>query len=134
MLDLEHKYIYDKNFYNNYREQCLSKTYKLVEVLKTYKKNNFKIVSYGASAKGNTILNFIKGDYVDYIVDDNALKCGLYTPGTNILIKNTNSLLEEKNKIAILMLTWNFEKEIKQNISNMNLNIQLEYIQYNNIV
>jgi 2-polyprenyl-3-methyl-5-hydroxy-6-metoxy-1,4-benzoquinol methylase len=134
MLDQEYKYIDDKNFYINYKEQCLNKTYKLVETLKTYKKNNFKIVSYGASAKGNTILNFIKGEYVDYIVDDNPLKCNLYTPGTNILIKSTNSLLEEKNKLAILMLTWNFEKEIKQKITDMNLNIEIEYIQYEKMV
>lgn len=131
MLNIEYKYIEDKNFYSNYREQCLNKTSKLVETLKTYKKNNFKIVSYGASAKGNTILNFIKGNYVTYIVDDNPLKCNLYTPGTNILIKSTSSLLEEKNKIAILMLTWNFEKEIKQKIRDMNLSIEIEYIDYN---
>lgn len=126
----EYKYLYDSSFYYNYRQQCLDNTNKLVYAIKMYKSNNYKIISYGASAKGNTILNFIKDDYVDYIVDDNNLKCGLYTPGTNILIKPSDSLREEKNKIAILMLTWNFEKEIKNKISSMDLNNEVKYIQY----
>lgn len=87
----------------------------------TYKKVNelwnegYKVVGYGAAAKGNTFLNFSLID-LDYIVDDNPLKQGLYSPGSRIPIYSPDKLLEEINKICIVPLAWNFFDEIKQKV------------------
>ena len=43
----------------------------------------YPVIGYGAAAKGNTFLNFTDVK-LDYVIDDNELKQGLYTPGTNI--------------------------------------------------
>lgn len=85
-----------------------------------YKLGGYKIIGYGAAAKGNTLLNFgnIK---LDYIVDDNPLKQGLYTPGTHIPIKNPETLALEMGRVLIVPLAWNFYSEILQKVNGYKL-------------
>jgi len=82
-----------------------------------YKLGEYKIVGYGAAAKGNTLLNFgnIK---LDYIVDDNNLKQGLYTPGTRIPIKSPEVLALETERVLVIPLAWNFYAEILQKVKS----------------
>ena len=75
----------------------------------------YKVIGYGAAAKGNTFLNFSKFN-LDYIVDDNTLKQGLYSPGSKIPICSPDKLLTESDKICIVPLAWNFFDEIKQKV------------------
>ena len=48
---------------------------------------------------------------IDFIVDDNPLKQGLYTPLTHIPILNTNEIYERKPDY-LLILAWNFSEPI----------------------
>jgi 2-polyprenyl-3-methyl-5-hydroxy-6-metoxy-1,4-benzoquinol methylase len=75
------------------------------------------IVGYGAAAKGNTLLNF-GGIDLDYIVDDNPLKQGLYTPGRKIKIVSLGELLviAGSKPIVWVPLSWNFFNEIRSRI------------------
>ncbi|PCI39780.1 MAG: methyltransferase [Elusimicrobia bacterium] len=71
--------------------------------------------AYGASAKGNTLMNFfgIGSDKVPTAIDDNPKKCGLYTPGARMKIVG----IEELKKFDVdylLLLAWNFEAEIRR--------------------
>ena len=54
------------------------------------KKKGKKISVYGASGKGQALLQFSKMDnnMIDFVFDKSKLKQGLFTPGTNIEIKN----------------------------------------------
>jgi nucleoside-diphosphate-sugar epimerase/2-polyprenyl-3-methyl-5-hydroxy-6-metoxy-1,4-benzoquinol methylase len=117
------------DMYKYYATQCISSKYMLIKTLLDHKHRT--IVGYGASAKGNTILNFISdngAEFIDYIVDDNPSKWGLYTPGTNILICSPEKLYEYANlPVSIVMLTWNFEKEIKKKIEKFKIK-DLQYI------
>jgi len=82
------------------------------------KKNNKKIVGFGAPAKATTALNFFGiSDQIDYIIEDNKLKHNKFIPGVLIPIKD-KKVLKEKNAL-ILVLAWNFFKEIKKNNSNL---------------
>lgn len=85
---------------------------KLIDNLRRKKKN---VIGYGASAKGNTMLNYFKIN-LDYIVDDNPLKWGYMTPGRNILINNPQILKSEKNNLYIVILAWNFYNEIVKHV------------------
>lgn len=77
---------------------------------------NGLVVGYGAAAKGNTVLNYGKIK-LDYIVDDNPLKQGLYTPGMKIPIVSLDYINKLNNKnIAWLPLSWNFFNEIQKKI------------------
>lgn len=100
-----------------YSDKCkkiASETYKKVLELK---RKGYKIIGYGAAAKGNTFLNFSK-IHLDYIVDDNPLKHNLYSPGSKIKILSPDALSEEKEKICVVPLAWNFFNEIKENVDS----------------
>lgn len=72
-----------------------------------------RIVAYGASAKGSTLMNTygICADTIDYVVDRSTLKQGHYTPGNHLKIEPPEKLLEDRPDYALL-LTWNFAEEI----------------------
>tara|TARA_Y100000590_G_C15710325_1_gene1010033 strand:- start:557 stop:1780 length:1224 start_codon:yes stop_codon:yes gene_type:complete len=84
-----------------------------VELLLNLKDMGKKIVGYGASTKGNVILQYCKIDsnILDVILDVNKYKNGKYTPGSNIKI------VDEKLKYKIdpdymLVLPWHFKNFI----------------------
>ena len=85
----------------------------LLTLLKQLKEDGKSIVVYGASAKGSTLMNYfgITSDTVEYVVDRSTMKHGFYTPGTGLLIRPVEALLEDQPDYA-LMLTWNFKDEI----------------------
>lgn len=87
----------------------------LRDVLVSLKAKGKRIVVYGASAKGSTLLNTfeISHDLIDFVVDRSTVKQGLYTPGTHFLIQSPDSLLETQPDY-VLLLTWNFADEILQ--------------------
>ena len=84
--------------------------HKLIARLKNKKK---KISVYGASGKGQALLQFSKmnNNFIDFVFDKSKLKQGLYTPGTNIKIKNPK-YISRKNVDYLLILSWNIKKEI----------------------
>ena len=90
------------------------------------KKNNKKLIGYGSPAKATTALNFFGiSNQIDFIIEDNKLKHGKYIPGVNIPIVNKDKV-KDKN-ITIVVLAWNFFKEIIQNnkkLSNNFINIK----------
>lgn len=104
----------DENMLMKYANNANKIVSDLNKTIEAYRKGGYIIVGYGAAAKGNTLLNFGHID-LDYIVDDNALKHGLYTPGMRIEIKHPDYLMEEKNKTIVIPLAWNFYDEIKKN-------------------
>jgi SAM-dependent methyltransferase len=71
--------------------------------------------AYGASAKGNTLLNFygVGADAVPKAIDDNPRKWGLLTPGAHLKIVGIDALKDAKVD-CLLLLAWNFEKEIRR--------------------
>ena len=94
------------------------KVYKIREnVIKNIKKlksKNIKIIGYGAPAKATTALNFFGvSKEIEFIVEDNKLKHNKFVPGVKIPIKN-KSQIKDKNNI-LLILAWNFYKDIKKN-------------------
>jgi hypothetical protein len=71
------------------------------------------IVGYGAPGKGNTLLNYcgIRTDFLDFVVDKNPYKQGMYTPGVHIPILPVEAIDEAKPDY-ILILPWNLKHEI----------------------
>lgn len=85
----------------------------LLAILKKLKGEGKRIVGYGASARGNTLLNYfgIGPELLDYMVDRNTLKQGLYTPGMHIPVFGAEKLLTDKPDY-MLLLAWNFADEV----------------------
>ncbi|MCY9511511.1 class I SAM-dependent methyltransferase [Paenibacillus larvae] len=72
-----------------------------------------QIVGYGAPAKGNTLLNYcgVGKDVIDYVVDRNPYKQGLYLPGTRIPIYPPDRIRETEPDVVIIM-PWNLSDEV----------------------
>lgn len=109
--------------YDNYSKTCLKNAYILREEIHTAANKHRLIIGYGASAKGNTILSACLTEdetkLISFIIDENTLKQDRFTPGTGVVIK-CPFILEGLHKdipLSILMLSWNFEKEIKAKIT-----------------
>jgi len=85
------------------------------------KKENKKIVGYGAPAKATTALNFFGiSKQIDYIIEDNKLKNNKFVPGVLIPIKDKK--YHKDTNSTILVLAWNFFQDIKRNNSNLGKN------------
>lgn len=113
----------------SYAEACKSVSDQTFKTVSELKNQDYKVIGYGAAAKGNTFLNFSKIK-LDYIIDDNPLKQGLYTPGSRIFISSINKLKTETGDICIIPLAWNFFEEIKQRIQNDIQNKSIKFLQY----
>ena len=106
----------DMNTYLAYADHCATIVEDLKQTLYHYRMMDYLIVGYGAAAKGMTLINF--GDLaLDFVVDDNPLKQGLYCPGSNIPVVAIDKLDEfANNKVAFVPLAWNFFTEIRSKI------------------
>lgn len=77
------------------------------------KQDGNTIAAYGAPAKATTLLYHfgIDSSIIDFIVDDNTLKQGLYSPGKHIPILSPEAIYQKKPNYLII-LAWNFTEEI----------------------
>jgi len=129
-IEQEHELgLYKLETYTEYAKKCKQVTIDFNKQINTFKKKKYKVIGYGAAAKGNTFLNFAQVN-LDYIVDDNELKWGLLTPGRNIPIQSPEVLKKENpNKIVIVPLAWNFFNEISKKANEIT-NSKLSFIKY----
>jgi 2-polyprenyl-3-methyl-5-hydroxy-6-metoxy-1,4-benzoquinol methylase len=101
-----------------------------VEILKikinNYKSQDYKIIGFGAAAKGQTLICYSNLD-LDYIVDENPLKIGYHSPKLNIPIFSIDDFINNlrqnlHQKYVLIILAWNFATEIKEKIKKLYYN------------
>lgn len=99
--------------YDRFRRSVEERRDELMELLDGLLERGRRLAGYGASARGNTLLNYygLGPDRLEYIVDRNELKQGLYTPGTHIPVVETGRLVDDRPD-HVLLLAWNFAEEI----------------------
>lgn len=99
--------------YRSFAEQVIETKRKLLDFLIQAKRSGKRIVGYGAPGKGNTLLNFcgIRSDFLDYTVDRNPRKHGMFLPGTHIPILPTD-YIKQTRPDYVLILPWNLKNEI----------------------
>ena len=114
VLESEHVNQYNeikkhKSFYN----ECLNHKKLLKKLLVTLKKQNKKVVGYGASTKGNVLLQFcgINSKIINNIAEVNKYKFNRYTPGSKIKIVSEKSVRLKKPDY-MLVLPWHFKDYI----------------------
>ncbi|HEY3761920.1 MAG TPA: class I SAM-dependent methyltransferase [Verrucomicrobiae bacterium] len=85
----------------------------LPTLLRKLKAEGKRIIGYGASAKGNTLLNTcgVSTKELDYIIDNTPFKQNKVAPGSWIPIRAPENLLKDQPDYALL-LAWNFAPEI----------------------
>lgn len=117
----------DPFFYEVFASRAYSLAGNLADEIDRQRASGKRVVGYGAAAKGNTVLNHI-GRRLDYIVDDNELKWGHLTPGTDIPIESPDRLKDEDD-VAVIPLAWNFYDEIAQRAAGL-IRRPAEFIRY----
>ena len=107
------KHLHSKEAYTEWFKNCEKEIMKTKEFIKNCKSFGSNIYIYGASTKGNTLLQYANLDnsFLDYAVERNPDKLNRFTPGTNIPI-----ILEEEMRKNpppyMLVLPWHFKDEI----------------------
>ena len=83
----------------------------LLLFLKNQKKSD--VIGYGASTKGNVILNYcgVTNKNISYICDANPSKIGKFTPGSYIDIISKERM-RKINPKYLLVLIWSFKTEV----------------------
>ena len=86
-----------------------------LEYLDRARSRRKRVFGMGAPVKGNTLLNYfgIGRNYLDCLVEKNALRRGLYSPGMHLPVVLEDELPEPPD--IYYVLAWNFKKEILAN-------------------
>lgn len=105
----------EKQYYLDFAERIKEMKRQNVEFFKKCKAEGKKVWGMGAPVKGNTLLNYfgIGTEYIEYLVEKNELRKGLYSPGQHIpiVIEKEMTTLPD----VYYVLAWNFKKEILAN-------------------
>ena len=121
ILKIENKFQIDKiKTYKNFFNKIHKIKKDLTSKLKSLLKKNKIIHGYGASTKGNVLLQYfdINKEQIKFIADRNPLKFNKYTPGTGIKIISENVSRKLKPDF-FLVLPWHFKEEILLREKNM---------------
>ena len=131
--------LYNETIYQRFKESASLTKSIASSLITTYKSNNYRIIGYGAAAKGNVFLNYLSDSsphsniLPECIIDESSLKLNKYTPCTHIPIKSINTLNSLNNtKLCIIVTAWNFiseiEKKIVSHIEKSNLHMRVDLL------
>ncbi|MFN3332113.1 MAG: methyltransferase domain-containing protein [Caldilinea sp.] len=105
-------------YYAAFEEKVKETKRKLLDFLIKARREGKRVVGYGAPGKGNTLLNYcgIRTDFLDFTVDRNPYKQGMYLPGTHIPIHHPDQIREARPDF-VMILPWNFKEEIMRQLA-----------------
>jgi len=121
--------LYKNGIYEKFEKLARKRVVEVQEIVESYRKKGFTIVSYGAAAKGNTFLNFANIK-LDYIFDDTPQKIGKFSPAGDCVVSSPKSLQDIKSPTLIIIPAWNFKDEILAKIKNLRVNSSDQYLTY----
>ena len=104
--------IMNEQLYIDFMKNCDIQVKYLKEFIETVNKNNKKVYIYGASTKGNCLLQYAKLNetHIKYAVERNPKKIGKMTiTGTEIISEET---MRDNPPDYLLVLPWHFRNEI----------------------
>ena len=122
--------LFESQTYLDYAKKTLKILEAFSNCVNDLRSKGYLVIGYGAAAKGNTLLNASKVK-LDFIIDDNPLKQGMYTPGMNIPIYGPDKISQiDNSKVAFIPLAWNFFPEIMEKILHRRDNKNDVFISY----
>lgn len=89
------------------------------ELIKRLRKAKPPIVAYGASATSTVLINYMGlAETIDWIVDDNVKRQGLFAPGTGIQVRDPDTC---RGAGLCLILAWRHAEFIQPTLRSMNI-------------
>ena len=115
--------LYTIEGYKDFSKRVEKIKHDLLTLIKQLNSENKTIASYGASAKGSTLLNYckIKTDSIKFIADDTPEKQNHYAPGSHIPIVESKQITTQQPDY-LLLLAWNFAKELMKKTTEFEKN------------
>ncbi|NBT35627.1 MAG: methyltransferase domain-containing protein [Betaproteobacteria bacterium] len=109
---------YSDNLYNDFSKHVQQIREELVSFLTGLRQRGRSISAFGASAKGNVLLNYchLATETFEYVVDDTLAKQGKLCPGLRLPIVSRDALIRSPTDYLVI-LAWNFYEEIKTSLS-----------------
>ncbi len=99
--------------YKGFSDNAMTFRDQMKDLLNQVKSEGKSVYTYGATAKGNTLLNFleINSDDIPFCVDNTEIKEGKFLPKSNIkIISEEDALLNPPD--YFLLTAWNYKDEI----------------------
>lgn len=109
---------YGTKLYDEFSRHVQQIREELVSFLTGLRQRGRTVAAFGASAKGNVLLNFchLSAETLEYVVDDTLAKQGKLYPGLRLPIVSRDVLIRNPTDY-LLILAWNFYDEIKSSLS-----------------
>lgn len=98
--------LFEASTYQAYTDKIASLKTQLHDTLTALKQQGKTIVGFGASATTTTVMHvFDIAQYFDYLVDDNPIKHGTFSPGFRVPVRPTEYL---EQGTCVVILPWRF--------------------------
>ncbi|KAF0171857.1 MAG: C-methyltransferase [Limisphaerales bacterium] len=118
LLDLEKQAgIHSLDTLNAFADRVARNRQDVLNFLRGLRQQGKTIAAVSAPAKGMTLLNYCRlgPETLDFATEKSTLKIGRFTPGTHIPVVPDSELMARKPDY-VLLLAWNFAKEIIRNL------------------
>lgn len=120
LLDLEKQTgVHSLDTLNTFAARVAQNRQDVLNLLRNLKQQGKTIAAVSAPAKGMTLLNYchLGTETLDFATEKSTLKIGRFTPGTHIPVVPDSELMARKPDY-VLLLAWNFAKEIIRNLND----------------
>lgn len=123
--------LHQEETYNNWAKGVNNTLKELQNKLDFYRGTGYRLVGYGAAAKGMTLLN-AANIKLDVVIDDNPLKQGLLCPGVDTPVVGAEYLdtLAVGDRVVFIPLAWNFFDEIRSKIQQRRRSDNDRFVRY----
>jgi len=98
----------DFKYFEDYSTNVKNHINSLQNTIKKIKENGFTIAGYGASGRGNVLMNICKfnSNDISFIIDESPERYNRFIGGTDIPIFNKDYIINNKTDY-LLILAWN---------------------------
>lgn len=102
----------EEQVYQEWDSQVLAARDQLLATLQQARRDGKRAVGFGASHSTTTLsYHFGLGPHLQYLVDDNERKHGLFSPGLGLPVRPTEFLKEDQSDIVVV-LAWQHQESI----------------------
>lgn len=115
-------------YFKDFKEKIQKHINSIQKQIQDLKNVGYQIAGYGASGRGNMLLNMCQftTEDIDYIVDESPERVNRFIPGANIPIVTQDYLLNNSPDY-IFILAWNYSNMIRKKVSDLGL-VNVQYI------
>jgi SAM-dependent methyltransferase len=119
IIEEDRRGLHSPQIFKDYENRIFTRKTAILTFIENAKKNNLKIAAYGASTTVTTLMyHFELTEKIDYLIDDNTKKHGLYSPGCHLEVKPSSILNGIERPDVVVILAWQYAQPIMAKNNN----------------